>query len=54
MPKERGASLVRMIIKNHYVESKEYKSNHKSKKEAEAFAQSQKVLSKDLEEQENQ
>ncbi len=38
----------------NYAESKEYKSNHKSKKEAEAFAQSQKVLSKDLEEQENQ
>ena len=38
----------------NYAESKDYNSNTKSKKEAEKFMQTQKVLSKDLEEQENQ
>ena len=38
----------------NYAESKDYKSNTKSKKEAEKFMQTLKVLSKDLEEQENQ
>lgn len=38
----------------NYAETKEYNSNTKSKKEAEKFMQTQKVLSKDLEEQENQ
>ena len=38
----------------NYAEAKDYTSNKKSKKEAEAFMQEQKILSKDLEEQENQ
>ena len=38
----------------NYAEAKEYNSSTKSKKEAEKFMQTQKVLSKDLEEQENQ
>jgi small conductance mechanosensitive channel len=38
----------------NYAEAKDYNSNTKSKKEAEKFMQTQKVLSKDLEEQENQ
>lgn len=38
----------------NYAETKDYNSNTKSKKEAEKFMQSQKVLSKELEEQENQ
>ena len=38
----------------NYAESKDYNSNTKSKKEAEKFMQTQKVLAKDLEEQENQ
>ncbi|MBQ3001211.1 MAG: mechanosensitive ion channel family protein [Bacilli bacterium] len=38
----------------NYAETKEYSSNSKSKKEAEAFVKKQKILSKDLEEQENQ
>jgi small conductance mechanosensitive channel len=38
----------------NYAEVKDYNSNTKSKKEAEKFMQTQKVLSKDLEEQENQ
>ena len=38
----------------NYAETKDYNSNTKSKKEAEKFMQTQKVLSKDLEEQENQ
>lgn len=37
----------------NYAESKDYNTNSKSKKEAEAFMQEQKILSKDLEEQEN-
>lgn len=37
----------------NYAEAKDYTSNKKSKKEAEAFMQEQKILSKDLEEQEN-
>jgi hypothetical protein len=38
----------------NYAEAKDYNSSNKSKKEAEKFMQTQKVLSKDLEEQENQ
>ena len=38
----------------NYAEAKDYNSSTKSKKEAEKFMQTQKVLSKDLEEQENQ